>query len=495
MYDGNGKTVKQRKGTDGKARELGNEIEKAILRSKLKFRNIVREEAESASSFRLDGTPTGLMSYFLGCGQYSINFFTVKFNGPASLLYKASLLPFIESNFEDCTVAMNERLESLRKQAVIRLTAGPVPDLPRTIGFQFDSVLDVDGDRIVGIPRHGYGFYRDHDGFRFGICIIQKPLFQPTVPTFEFEIACNGNDKETMKRVSVIMKRFRMYVRCNPVITRGVYNAAGYPVRYEKSDWTEIKLPDELRRKIDFHIVDFVKQAKKLKIAGIKASRGIILAGKPGTGKTLLGRVLASNLDVPFILITARELHVDAPRRLAKIFEFAEILAPVVLFFEDGDLFLNERSNAANSAALSEFLNNIDGLKENPGIITIITANHPELLDESVRNRPKRFDVIIEFPLPERRERAAMLADCLGGYLDSGDRAMILEAAGKLENFTGAHITELGERLKLAAYYAGLDRVTKEMIEKEIREFGFSPMKNGGADRVAGFFSEEDMFS
>ena len=86
------------------------------------------------------------------------------------------------------------------------------------------------------------------------------------------------------------------------------------------------------------------------------------------------------------------------------IFEKARELAPCLLVLEDLDSLITPNNR-------SYFLNELDGFAGNEGVLTLATTNHPERLDPAILDRPSRFDRKYPFPLPEREERLAYIAN------------------------------------------------------------------------------------
>ena len=117
-------------------------------------------------------------------------------------------------------------------------------------------------------------------------------------------------------------------------------------------------------------------------------------------------------------------------------------------------------------------------MRENSGILTIITSNNPELLDEAVKNRPKRFDTYIEFPNPEFQQRKEILIDILSNRIDKKDLYLIDAIVQKLDGLSCAHVKEFGERLVLKAIYQKEEFICHEGINKELDNLGFEAIGN-----------------
>jgi len=142
--------------------------------------------------------------------------------------------------------------------------------------------------------------------------------------------------------------------------------------RQRKYSWDDIYITDEIRRLVSTHVQGFLANYDRLKGLGVKTRRGLILAGPPGTGKTLLGKILADTLAVSFIWISPR--HVTDAFSISAILEVARFVAPAVVFLEDLDLFAEER-DTNGWTGLGELMNQLDGVVDNEGIVTVATTN------------------------------------------------------------------------------------------------------------------------
>ena len=125
--------------------------------------------------------------------------------------------------------------------------------------------------------------------------------------------------------------------------------------------------------------------------------RGVLLHGRPGTGKTLIGKILCSQLRGTFIWV--RPGNVCNVGCITSVFEMARDLSPSLVFFEDLDLFGAKRNfHGFGGLILGELLNQMDGLKENDGIVVVATTNDLESIEPALKDRPSRFDCVLEVP-------------------------------------------------------------------------------------------------
>ena len=148
------------------------------------------------------------------------------------------------------------------------------------------------------------------------------------------------------------------------------------------------------------------------------APKNILFYGLPGTGKTMLVKALAHELDVPLYLIKATSLigdHVgDGASKIQDLFKKASENSPSIIFIDEIDAVALHRSFQSLRGDVSEIVNSLltemDGIIENDSVITIGATNNPNSLDFAVRSR---FEEEIEFKLPSDEERLAILENNL----------------------------------------------------------------------------------
>lgn len=162
-------------------------------------------------------------------------------------------------------------------------------------------------------------------------------------------------------------------------------------------------------------IVDFLKYPEKYTKLGAKVPRGVLLHGKPGTGKTLLAKAIAGEAGVNFIATSGssfvnKYVGVGADN-IRKLFDDARRKAPCIIFIDEIDAIGGRRDEDENSErkqAIDEFLTQMDGFKERNDIIVLAATNNLEQLDPALTRRG-RFDRTIYIGLPDVSGREAIL--------------------------------------------------------------------------------------
>jgi SpoVK/Ycf46/Vps4 family AAA+-type ATPase len=227
------------------------------------------------------------------------------------------------------------------------------------------------------------------------------------------------------------------YLRGRRFYASGEFVKTDPPIRLK-----DVYLPPATRERIERTIVGFAARAVHFRRRRLSCKRGVLLEGPPGTGKTMLCRALASELDATFVWVTARHVEQDADR-IAAIWRLARMLQPTVILLEDLDLFAESRQHAYTSHVLGELMNQMDGVEDNDGLLTLATTNRVEVVEKALRNRPGRFDRVIHFEPPDEPGRRDLLARFLAHdrVPDHVMETLVLRTDG----FTGARLADLAK--------------------------------------------------
>ena len=174
---------------------------------------------------------------------------------------------------------------------------------------------------------------------------------------------------------------------------------------------------DEAKEEVQ-EIVDYLKSPNRYQSLGGRVPRGILLAGSPGTGKTLLAKAIAGEAGVPFFSISGSdfvEMFVGVgASRVRDMFDQAKKNAPCIIFIDEIDAVGRQRGaglgggNDEREQTLNQLLVEMDGFESNQTVIVIAATNRPDVLDPALQ-RPGRFDRQVVVPLPDIRGREQIL--------------------------------------------------------------------------------------
>jgi cell division protease FtsH len=175
---------------------------------------------------------------------------------------------------------------------------------------------------------------------------------------------------------------------------------------------------DEVEAEIN-EVVDFLRDPEKYRRLGARAPKGVLLAGAPGTGKTLLARATAGEANVPFFSASASEfiemiVGVGASR-VRELFAEARKVAPAIIFIDEIDTIGRARGGARSygghderEQTLNQILTEMDGFSGHEGVVVLAATNRPDVLDPALL-RPGRFDRTIMVHAPDQKGRAEIL--------------------------------------------------------------------------------------
>ena len=188
----------------------------------------------------------------------------------------------------------------------------------------------------------------------------------------------------------------------------------------QKITFADVAGIDEAKAELS-EIVDFLRNPERYQKLGGRIPRGVLLSGRPGTGKTLLARAVAGEADAPFFSISASEF-VEAivgigASRVRDLFKQAKEASPAIIFIDELDAIGRSRGTSAGfgggnderEQTLNQILTEMDGFESNVAVIVLGATNRPEILDAALL-RPGRFDRRVAVPAPDREGRSKILA-------------------------------------------------------------------------------------
>lgn len=224
-------------------------------------------------------------------------------------------------------------------------------------------------------------------------------------------------------------------------------------------------------------IVDFLKKPKAYLDMGAKIPKGILLYGKPGTGKTLIAKAIAGEAGVPFISMSGSEfIEMFAglgASRVRKLFEKAKKIAPCIIFIDEIDAIGSRRTSNSgaeteNNQTLNQLLVEMDGFDSNETIIVLAATNRPEMLDKALL-RPGRFDRQITIPAPDLNGREEILKLHAKNKKFEND-IDFKSIAGDTAGFTGAELANVLNESAILATRRKHKKITNLDIEDAVKK-------------------------
>ena len=244
-------------------------------------------------------------------------------------------------------------------------------------------------------------------------------------------------------------------------------------------------------------IIDMIKNPDIYKNMGVKIPKGLLLSGKPGTGKTRISKAIANETGVNFYYISGADFNCTfvgvGTARLQDMYKTARENAPSIIFIDEIDAIGKQRNSKTGHEERENTLNallvEMDGFEEHDNVLLIGATNKEDMLDKAL-TRPGRFDRIINFELPSKSERVNILnyylgkipLDCKDKLEDYSDKLALYSrgySAAELSNICNEasiyaikcnRTTVDWECLEYALDYVLLGPINKSMISEKERE-------------------------
>ena len=230
---------------------------------------------------------------------------------------------------------------------------------------------------------------------------------------------------------------------------------------------------DEAKEELE-EIIDFLKDPQKFTNLGGRIPKGVLLAGSPGTGKTLLAKAIAGEANVPFFTISGSdfvEMFVGVgASRVRDLFNQGKKHAPCIIFIDEIDAVGRHRGAGLGGGhdereqTLNQLLVEMDGFESNEGVIIVAATNRPDVLDPALL-RPGRFDRQVVVPVPDVGGRKKILEI----YARKTKMALSVDLevmARGTPGFSGADLENLVNEAALLAARTGAKEIDMNLLEK-----------------------------
>ncbi|NXD10506.1 NVL protein, partial [Nothocercus nigrocapillus] len=225
--------------------------------------------------------------------------------------------------------------------------------------------------------------------------------------------------------------------------------------------WADIGALEDVREELTMAILAPVRNPEQFKALGLTTPAGVLLAGPPGCGKTLLAKAVANESGLNFISVKGPELlnmYVgESERAVRQVFQRARNSAPCVIFFDEVDALCPRRSDRESGASVrvvNQLLTEMDGLETRQQVFIMAATNRPDIIDPAIL-RPGRLDKTLYVGLPPPEDRLAILKtitkDGTRPPLDADVNLEDIAFSQHCDCYTGADLSALVREASICA--------------------------------------------
>ncbi|MFN2328863.1 MAG: ATP-dependent zinc metalloprotease FtsH [Chromatocurvus sp.] len=354
-----------------------------------------------------------------------------------------------------------------------------------------EFIQEVNRDQVSKVVINGVtimGTRKDGSRFETTRPMVEDPKLMDDLLTHSVEVEGREPDKQSVWTqllvasfpILIIIAVFMFFMRQ----MQGGAGGRGGPMSFGKSKarllgedqitttFADVAGVDEAKEDVQ-ELVEFLRDPSRFQKLGGRIPRGVLMAGQPGTGKTLLAKAIAGEAKVPFFSISGSdfvEMFVGVgASRVRDMFEQAKKQAPCIIFIDEIDAVGRHRGagmgggNDEREQTLNQLLVEMDGFEVNDGVIVIAATNRPDVLDPALL-RPGRFDRQVVVGLPDIRGREQILKVHMRKVPLSEDVEASKIARGT-PGFSGADLANLVNEAALFAARAGIRTVGMVQFE------------------------------
>ena len=236
--------------------------------------------------------------------------------------------------------------------------------------------------------------------------------------------------------------------------------------------WGDIGGLDKVREELKESVEWPLKHPESFRRVGIRPSRGILLYGPPGNGKTLLAKAVAKESEANFISVKGPSLLSkwvnESHKGVQRTFDKARQVSPCIVFIDEIESLASKRAGTDNASSqegtkvLNQLLSEMDGLEEMNDVLVLAATNRPDMLDPAVL-RPGRFDkiLLVNTPTEEGREQILKVHT---KEMPLAKNVNIKEMAKRTDGYTGADIEGV---VREAGMLALRENINSKQIMKE----------------------------
>jgi cell division protease FtsH len=258
----------------------------------------------------------------------------------------------------------------------------------------------------------------------------------------------------------------------NKALSFGKSRAKMFTSMHNRITFDDVAGLDEVEEELQ-EIIEFLKEPQKFRKLGGRIPKGVLLMGPPGAGKTLLGRAIAGEANVPFFYISGSdfvEMFVGVgASRVRDLFNQGKKNAPCIIFIDEIDAVGRHRGAGLGGGhdereqTLNQLLVELDGFESNEGVIILAATNRPDVLDPALM-RPGRFDRRIVIHNPDVAGREGILK-IHTRKIPMGESVNLSLISRGTPGFSGADLENLVNEAALIAARQNKKKVEMEDFE------------------------------
>src|SRR5210317_1794586 len=356
---------------------------------------------------------------------------------------------------------------------------------PRTYSQFIKGLKNNELPAVIVKPSQNIAQFQEENGDYGDVRIVQSEQLWQTLMDSDTEVLVDASGPPMSLAEMAITGFFAIYLftLVRTIVGSRGSGGMGMPNPFGKSTeftmdqevetrFTDVEGIDSAKEELE-EIVDFLKKPERYFGSGAKIPRSALLAGAPGTGKTLLARAIAGESNVPFIQCSAAnfvEMFVGVgAKRVRELFEQARANQPCIVFIDEIDAVGKKRSaggmpsNDEREQTINQLLTEMDGFDNETGIVVIAATNRVDILDDALL-RPGRFDRKIQVSLPSVRGRKKILG------VHSRDKNLAEDVdlgniAKQTTGFSGADLANLMNECAIRAVRDGGGTITNDIVE------------------------------
>lgn len=293
-----------------------------------------------------------------------------------------------------------------------------------------------------------------------GFALVERDLSLISVATDRSDLSLGATISldQTGSRIDRVISNTSISSRLGAV--EGADLAPPQPIESKGLTWNSFGGYADVKRRVRELIELPLLQSEAFAEIGARPVKGVLFAGPPGTGKTHLARIVASEADAAFFEVSGPEVfnmyYGQSEKRIRELFKAAREAGSAIIFFDEIDSIAGIRtgqSHEVSQRVVAQMLTEMDGFTSRDSVVVVAATNRPEEIDPALL-RPGRFDWRIDFHLPDEGDRVAVL-EAAAASLACAETLPVGEVAARSEGWSSAELAAIFTEAALLAVSDG----------------------------------------